>query len=120
MNGALSSNETILNHLLALKLDVWLSRSQIGHGQMDSTFVFIFIFNRRPTKEGIVGWNYGEVLPLTFNCFRATPGTSASIYIDDELTKSMHNTASAPMGRGIWPSRNRMKGTISAIFEARM
>ena len=45
----------------------------------DQLFCFVFfIFNRRPTKDGIVGWNYGEVLPLTFNYFRATPGTSAS------------------------------------------
>jgi len=32
----------------------------------------------------------------------------------------MQSTARAPMGRGIWPSRKRMKGTISAIFEAKM
>ena len=33
MDGALSFNETILNHLLVLKSDVWLLRSQIGHGR---------------------------------------------------------------------------------------
>ena len=40
MAGAHKFNETILNHLLALKLDIRLLRSQIGHGQMDGRSVF--------------------------------------------------------------------------------
>ena len=31
----------------------------------DQHFCFYFYFQSPPTKEGIVGWNYGEVLPLT-------------------------------------------------------
>ena len=40
VDGALSLNETILNHFLVLKLDVRLLRSQIGHGRTDGTLVF--------------------------------------------------------------------------------